>query len=53
MDEEQIKRLLKAVLGADGLDVARNLQGNSRARELSIIKVDTFSGKEGEDPMNG
>ena len=50
MDEDQLKNLLKAVLGKDGLNIAKTLQGEPRSRELSIVKVEPFFGKEEEDP---
>lgn len=40
----ELKTLLTAVLGPDGLNIA------SGARELSIVKIDPFHGREDEDP---
>ncbi|HVI21398.1 MAG TPA: hypothetical protein VM660_05035, partial [Bacillus sp. (in: firmicutes)] len=45
-----MKNLLNEVLGRDGLDIQHLLNREPTPRELSLIKVDTFSGKENEDP---
>ena len=47
MDEDQIKTLLTTLLGPDGLDIKK--AGTDR-KELSIVKVEPFYGKETEDP---
>src|SRR5436305_5300630 len=47
MNEDQIKTLLTTLLGPDGLDIKK--AGKDR-KELSIVKVEPFYGKETEDP---
>ena len=47
MDAEQLKNLLKTLLGPDSLDLKKN--GNDW-RELSIVKIEPFYGREDEDP---
>ena len=55
MDPQQLRTVLNAVLGQNGLDIAglaQQLQNAAPggARELSIIKLPDFSGKPEEDP---
>ena len=47
MDKNQLKNLLTALLGPDGLDIKK--MGTDQ-KELSIVKVEPFYGKETEDP---
>ena len=50
MDEGQLNNVLRAVLGENGLNIADILQGRNRPRELNLVKVDPFYGRENEDP---
>jgi len=57
MDAQQFQDALDAVLGQNGLDIARLANQLQNAipqpagpRELSIIKLSDFTGKPGEDP---
>jgi hypothetical protein len=50
MDEDALRNLLTQVLGRDGLNIQGLLHRDPAPRELSLIKVDTFSGKENENP---
>src|SRR5439155_24309238 len=43
----QLKNLLTALLGPDGLDIKKT---ETDRKELSIVKVEPFYGKETEDP---
>ena len=47
MDKNQLKTLLTALLGPDGLDIKKI---EIDQKELSIVKVEPFYGKETEDP---
>src|SRR5213082_2743606 len=47
MDPDQLKRFLKELLGPDGLNLKTD---GVDKRELSIVKVDPFHGREDEDP---
>jgi len=47
MDENQLKNLLTALLGPDGLDIKKT---GTDQKELFIVKVEPFYGKETEDP---
>jgi hypothetical protein len=48
-----VHEVLMHVLGREGLDIANLLGGNrpQQAKELSLVKVDPFYGKEEEDPF--
>ena len=46
MDPDQLKRFLKELLGPDGLNLKTD---GVDKRELSIVKVDPFHGREDED----
>src|SRR5256714_9294175 len=47
MNEDQLKTLLTTLLGPDGLDIKK---AEIDQKELSIVKVESFYGKETEDP---
>ena len=47
MNAEQLKDLLTNLLGPDGLDLKKD---GTNWRELSIVKIELFHGKENEDP---
>ena len=59
MNNQNVQAILDAVLGQGGLNIqqlhqnltnAVNNANNAQPRELSIIKVSDFSGKDNEDP---
>src|SRR2546421_2225151 len=62
LSSAQLQTILNQVLGRDGLDINRTYQHlttaiqnmpapvNAPARELSIVKITDFSGKDDEDP---
>ena len=55
MTADQLRATLAAVLGVNGINVpalAQNLQNaaNGAARELSLVKISDFYGKDDEDP---
>jgi hypothetical protein len=54
-DQDMIHEVLMQVLGRDGLDIARKLNQEKEhaPRELTLVKIDSFYGKEVEDPTNG
>jgi len=47
MNRDRLKTLLTALLGPDGLDIKKT---RIDQKELSIVKVEPFYGKETEDP---
>ena len=52
MDQAAFQNVLTAVLGPQGLNIAHTLQvpQQQNQRELSIVKVSDFWGKDEEDP---
>src|SRR5215213_5049584 len=53
LDQAGLQNVLNAVFGQNGLNVPQLIQNVNAApppRELSIVKVDSFSGRDDEDP---
>jgi len=51
MDQAAFQNVLTAILGPQGLNIAHTLQASQQnQRELSIVKVPDFWGKDEENP---